>query len=515
MSQRSQSSWRARHPASLLPFAAHNPALVHLMYQPVTYEMVSYIARQAAFAIRIAGEESHTLPTPPHTSRRSYYEQHLQSPPIISLEHFICGIVQASNVHIATLLATLVYFERLRTKLSPILTGQLCTRHRVFLATLICAAKYLNDSCPKNAHWTQHAFNMFKVEEVNIMEKQLLFLLDYDLRFDEEEACAVFSPFMPLHDRIGSTRSFTADRVTRANRARAQQAQQKQRLGLPTPSYEPPSYSLPSSSSSSSSSFSTSSSLVSTVRGIAKRLSQTHLSSSFRSHNNHLGVPSNRSSDSYSSYTSSDMGSLIDDNSSSSSSSSSGESDSEPDTEARVYYGSNSGYAHSGSDFAGSDELDDYTPLSTSSKRPFILRPVPTYAYKGQYMQNRSRRPSDTSSVNTITAASPRPSSMRRTSLAMPPVTSSARRSSLAASVLPVSATMPTLSRPGTSSGFLSRMWGAAKGEKQSGLEESRSDGMNLHQGHSAFKRLVLVHSRSTLPGAGRGVPSVDAALQV
>lgn len=32
-----------------------------------------------------------------------------------------------------------------------------CTRHRVFLAALIVAAKYLNDSSPKNKHWTRYA----------------------------------------------------------------------------------------------------------------------------------------------------------------------------------------------------------------------------------------------------------------------------------------------------------------------------------------------------------------------
>lgn len=32
-----------------------------------------------------------------------------------------------------------------------------CTRHRVFLATLIVTAKYLNDSSPKNKYWTAYA----------------------------------------------------------------------------------------------------------------------------------------------------------------------------------------------------------------------------------------------------------------------------------------------------------------------------------------------------------------------
>lgn len=61
-----------------------------------------------------------------------------------------------------------------------------CTRHRVFLATLIVAAKYLNDSSPKNKHWTRYAA-LFSLAEVTLMEKQLLYLLDYDLRMTEPE----------------------------------------------------------------------------------------------------------------------------------------------------------------------------------------------------------------------------------------------------------------------------------------------------------------------------------------
>lgn len=80
-----------------------------------------------------------------------------------------------------------------------------CTRHRVFLATLIVAAKYLNDSSPRNKHWTKYC-GLFAIDEVNLMEKQLLYLLDYDLRVHEHELLEHFSPFLAGHAEDRATR---------------------------------------------------------------------------------------------------------------------------------------------------------------------------------------------------------------------------------------------------------------------------------------------------------------------
>jgi hypothetical protein len=132
-----------------------------------------------------------------------------------------------------------------------------CTRHRVFLAALICAAKYLNDSSPKNKHWQRYGA-LFSLAEVNLMEKQLLYLLDYDLNVTEEELLIHYAPFIQSNRERRARRSAGVASAVESSSRRSVPRE----VIRPTPSASatPPALDRSSGHSSSSSSSSTASS---------------------------------------------------------------------------------------------------------------------------------------------------------------------------------------------------------------------------------------------------------------
>ncbi|SCZ94815.1 BZ3500_MvSof-1268-A1-R1_Chr12-1g03676 [Microbotryum saponariae] len=171
-----------RHAASLVPKEEHSPALLRLLKSSLTDTIVEHVAQKAMSVIRCRDE-------PLNSSAES------STAPLPELDDFIRDICRKSRCHVPTLLCTLVYLDRLKDRLPVRSCGSPSTRHRVFVAALIVAAKYLNDSSPYNKHWVRYAGH-FRLEEVNLMERQLLCLLDFDLRIGEPELIETFAPFL-------------------------------------------------------------------------------------------------------------------------------------------------------------------------------------------------------------------------------------------------------------------------------------------------------------------------------
>ncbi|KAI5866039.1 cyclin [Durotheca rogersii] len=192
-------------------------ALEQFIFRRVDRSMIAHLARAAREVIQC---DPNMMPPPAHTPSQQPSPPRTPSPKAVTsddsglptLEEFITRLVRSSNVQVPTLMSTLVYLTRLKSRLMPMAKGLRCTTHRIFLAALILSAKYLNDSSPKNKHWATYSHMStetftfgFSRTEVNLMEKQLLFLLEWDLRITEEDLYREFDAFLtPIRDEVES-----------------------------------------------------------------------------------------------------------------------------------------------------------------------------------------------------------------------------------------------------------------------------------------------------------------------
>lgn len=127
--------------------------------------------------------------------------------PLPSLMTFITRLVSYTNVYTGTLMATLVLLDKLKSRIPRNAQGLPCTRHRIFLSCLILAAKFHNDSSPKNTHWARYTDGLFSLDDVNLMERQLLFLLNWDIRVRNDDMVTQLAEFLlPIKEKLLNTK---------------------------------------------------------------------------------------------------------------------------------------------------------------------------------------------------------------------------------------------------------------------------------------------------------------------
>jgi G1/S-specific cyclin PLC1 len=169
-------------------------AIYHLTQLPVTPDVISYIAQKATKVVPLK-----LCPIP----NRPFHGGESTTPSVLA---FVKSVVWKSDVRMPTLVTSLVYLNRLQMCLSPTSTGKPTSPHRVFLAALILAAKNLNDKSPKNKHWARYSSVKncendtfeFDVNEVNLMERQLLSLLDWRIRVELEDLYYLLQPMLAV-----------------------------------------------------------------------------------------------------------------------------------------------------------------------------------------------------------------------------------------------------------------------------------------------------------------------------
>jgi hypothetical protein len=107
--------------SSLLPSSLHDPKLLYLLSLPVSFEIIGYLATVTRSVIGEVIQPS--LPTPPPES--SSMDTASRDNWLPELEDFIYCVCSRSKVQVPTLVCTIIFLNRLRTKLPAKATGTL------------------------------------------------------------------------------------------------------------------------------------------------------------------------------------------------------------------------------------------------------------------------------------------------------------------------------------------------------------------------------------------------------
>lgn len=189
-------SFQVNH--NIIYIMSDREALKIFSRQPVSSEMINYLVATTNSIIQVKSSK----PKYNHLSTSDLIINPI-SKGNISLVHFIKNLIKYSNVQTPTLMATLIYLNKLRSLLPANAIGMETTRHRIFLSALILSAKSLNDSSPLNKHWTKYTDGLLNIEEVNMAERELIGLLNWNITINEDDLIIALQPFLiPIKNQL-------------------------------------------------------------------------------------------------------------------------------------------------------------------------------------------------------------------------------------------------------------------------------------------------------------------------
>ncbi|KAL7750280.1 hypothetical protein RI367_004453 [Sorochytrium milnesiophthora] len=121
----------------------------------------------------------------------------MMSPTVPPFRTFVHNILLRTHLPLQTVTLSLLYICRIK-QLNPGTVGAAGSQHRLVLAALMLAAKYLYDDSYNNKTWSSVSQGMFDLHHVNTMEREFLLFAQFRI-FVSTKEWTTFTAFMETH----------------------------------------------------------------------------------------------------------------------------------------------------------------------------------------------------------------------------------------------------------------------------------------------------------------------------
>ena len=153
-------------------------------------KVISFILQEAAHQNELISRQTLTI------SRF-----HTLVPPKITIHDYLKVLNEKTKCGKTCFISAMIYIDRLLT-FQPTILITPTTVHKLFLIALLTASKFLTDVFYNNQVWA--LIGGVRTEEINILEREFLFMLEFSLVISKEE----YEHYEKLLDNIANCRAF-------------------------------------------------------------------------------------------------------------------------------------------------------------------------------------------------------------------------------------------------------------------------------------------------------------------